>query len=364
MAVAGAAIAAGVGLAVKAFADFDKEMSNVRAVSGATAGEMLQLRDAALQAGAATKFSASQAAEAEAELVKAGISVQDVLGGGLDGALSLAAAGNLDLAKAATISANAMNIFSLKGADVSHIADVLAAGANKSAADVDQLGQALEQSGLVAGQMGISLEETTGILAAFADNGLKGSDAGTSLKTMLQRLVPQSAAAATAMEEIGFSAYDAQGNLKDMEIISQDLQDGLSGLTQKQRDSTLATIFGADAVRGANVLFKLGSAGVRDYTTAVNDQGAAARVAAIQMDNLAGDLENLRGSLETALIQGGSGANDALRGLAQGATDAVNAFGDLPPAVQTGAVQVAAATAGILLLGGASDHCHSQARRH
>jgi hypothetical protein len=144
MAAAGAAIAVGVGAAVKAFADFDKEMSNVRAVSGATADDMVRLKDAALEAGAATKFSASEAATAEAELVKAGISVKDVLGGALDGALvDLAAAGNLDLANAATISANAMNIFSLEGKDVGHIADVLAAGANKSAADVDQLGQAL-----------------------------------------------------------------------------------------------------------------------------------------------------------------------------------------------------------------------------
>lgn len=352
MVVAGAALAAGIGLAVKAFADFDQQMSNVAAVSEATATEMTQLTDAALAAGAATKFSASQAAEAEAELTKAGVSVQDVLGGALTGALSLAAAGNLDLAKAAEISANAMNIFSLSGKDVGHIADVLAAGANKSAADVTELGTAMQQSGLVASQMGLDLEDTVGILSAFADNGLKGSDAGTSFKTMLQRLVPTSVEAASTMKDIGFSAYDAQGNLKSLDAIAQNLQDGLGGLTQKQRDNALATIFGSDAVRAANVLYKLGATGVRDYTKAVNDNGAAARVAARQMDNLAGDMENLRGSIETALIQGGSGANDALRGMAQNATEAVNAFGELPEGVQKGLVQVAALTSGVLLLGG------------
>jgi TP901 family phage tail tape measure protein len=352
MAVAGAALAAGIGLAVKAFADFDKQMSEVRAVSGATASEMNQLTEAALAAGAATQFSASDAAAAEAELVKAGISVKDVLGGALTGTLDLAAAGSLGLAEAATVAANAMNIFSLQGDDVGHIADVLAAGANKSATDVDKLGQALEQSGLVAAQMGLSLEETTGLLAAFADNGLKGSDAGTSLKTMLQRLVPSSVAAANAMKDIHFSAFDASGAMKDFDVIAGDLQAGLSTLNDKQKASTLSTIFGSDAVRAANVVFKLGKRGVDEYTKAVNDQGAAADVAKEKMNNLAGDMENLRGSFETALIKGGSGANDALRGLAQAATTAVNAFSDLPDSVQQGAIGIAAVASGALLLGG------------
>lgn len=126
--VAGAAVAAGAGLAVKAYADFDRELSNVRAVSGATAGEMDRLREAALQAGADTKFSASQAAQAQAELAKVGISTADILGGALRGSLDLAAAGNLDLARAATIAGQAMKIFDLAGRDVGRIADVLAAG--------------------------------------------------------------------------------------------------------------------------------------------------------------------------------------------------------------------------------------------
>jgi TP901 family phage tail tape measure protein len=353
MAAAGAAMAAGIGLAVKAFADFDQAMSEVRAVSGATAGEMDQLTQAALDAGAATKFSAAEAAGAQAELAKAGISTADILGGALTGTLSLAAAGTLELATAAEVAANAMNIFNLQGEDVEHIADVLAAGANKSATDVNELGQALQQSGLVAAQAGLSLEETTGILAAFADNGLKGSDAGTSLKTALQRLVPSSAAAASAMKDIGFSAFDAQGNMKSISVVAEDLRTGLSGLTQEQQAATLSTIFGSDAVRAANVLYKLGGQGVREYTTAVNDQGAAADTAAIKMDNLAGDMENLRGSIETGLIKAGSGANDTLRSLTQAATNAVNAFGDLPDSVQSSVVGIAAVTSGVLLLGGA-----------
>ena len=196
MAITGAAIGAAVGLAVKSFADFDKELSNVRAVSGATAGQMDSLRSAALKAGADTKYSASEAAKAEAELAKVGISTSDILGGALTGSLNLAAAGNIDLASAAEISGQAMKIFNLHGKDVGHIADVLASGANKSAADVSTLGQALQQGGLVAAQTGLSLEDTVGTLSAFADNALQSSDAGTSLKTMLQRLTPQSDQAA------------------------------------------------------------------------------------------------------------------------------------------------------------------------
>src|SRR5690606_28547563 len=148
---------------------------------------------------------------AQAELVKAGVSVSDVLGGALTGSLSLAAAGQLDLADAATISAQAMNVFGLGGDQVAHIADVLAAGANKSAADVGQLGDALRQGGLVAKQTGLSMEETVGVLSMFADSALVGSDAGTSLRTMLQRLVPQSDEAADAMARLGLDFFDAPG---------------------------------------------------------------------------------------------------------------------------------------------------------
>jgi TP901 family phage tail tape measure protein len=353
MMVGGAVVVAGFGAAVMASARFEKQMSGVKAVSSATAGEMKKLSDAALKAGADTVFSASDAAKAEAELAKAGIAVSDILGGALTGSLSLAAAGQLDLAEAATISAQAMNIFKLQGSDVSHIADVLAAGANKSAADVGQLGDALRQGGLVAAQTGLSLEDTTGALAAFADNALVGSDAGTALKTMLQRLTPQSKEAAALMDELGITAYDAEGNFVGLEQYAGKLRAGLSGLTAEQKNTALATIFGSDAVRAAAVLYDQGAAGIADYTAAVNDQGAAARMAATQMDNLSGDVEALKGSLETALIQGGSGANAVLREITQAATGAVNAFGQLPGPVQAGATGLVGLTGAAVLAGGA-----------
>jgi TP901 family phage tail tape measure protein len=348
--IAGAALV-GIGVAsVAAAANFDKSMSNVEAVSGATADEMDRLRQAALDAGAATVFSASEAAEAQAELAKAGISTADILSGALTGSLDLAAAGGLGLAEAATVAAQAMNTFGLRGRDVGRIADTLAAGANKSAADVSQLGQALQQSGLVAKQTGLELDDTVGILSAFADRALIGSDAGTSLKTMLQRLVPQSDEAAEAMEALGISAFDASGEFVGLPALAGQLQTSLGKLTPEARSSALAVIFGADAVRAANVLYELGAEGVNDYTAAVNDQGAASRNAAVQLDNLAGDIEALKGSIETGLIQAGSGANDVLRGLTQGATEAVNRVSALPAPILGVSTAAITAAGGFLLL--------------
>ena len=348
--IAGGALTAFAGGAVMAAANFDKQMSEVGAVANATAGEMDQLRDAALQAGKDTVFSATEAAKAEAELAKAGLSTSQILGGALDGALSLAAAGSLDLAESADIAAKAMNMFGLEGEDVTHIADVLASAANKSATDVHEVGEALKMSGQAARGAGLSLEDTVGTLALFADNALSGSDAGTSLKTALMMLSAPTDKAAELMEELGIAAYDAEGNFVGVEKLAGQLKSQLSGLTQEQRNSALATIFGADAMRAASVLYTAGAEGVREYVTAVNDQGAAADMAAKKTDNLLGDVEKLTGSLETLAIESGSGANGGLRALTQGATALVDAFGQLPPAVTSTGV-VLAGLGGVALLG-------------
>ncbi|MFI9331885.1 phage tail tape measure protein [Kitasatospora sp. NPDC052868] len=327
-------------------AKFEKSMSGVAAVADATAEQMGQLRTAALEAGRDTAYSASQAANAEGELAKAGVSVDDILGGALRGSLALAAAGQLDLAEAATISAQSMNTFGLKGKDVGHIADVLASGANKSAADVHGLGESLRMGGLLAHQTGLSLEDTVGTLSAFADHALIGSDAGTSLKTMLQRLVPQSDEALRMMQKLGFSAYDTSGNFVGLTQLAGNLKSSFSNLTPEARNAAFATIFGSDAVRSATILYELGADGIDKYRTAVDDSGAASRMAATQMDNLAGDLEALKGSLEVALINGGTAANDVLRDMVKWVTDLVNAYSGLPPWLQT-------TTGAVLAVGGA-----------
>lgn len=347
----GFALAAGFAVAVGAAARFDKQMSEVSAVSNASAEDLERLRQAALQAGKDTAFSATEAAKAQAELAKAGLATSDILGGALSGSLSLAAAGSLDLAESADIAAKTMNVFQLEGKDVGHIADVLAAAANKSATDVHEMGEALRMGGLAANSAGMSLEETVGTLSAFADRALVGSDAGTSLKTMLQMLAAPSEKAANLMEQLGIHAYDLQGNFIGTTKLAAQLRQSLGNLTMEQRNAALATIFGADAMRAANVLFEVGEQGIKDYTAAVDDQGAAADVAAKKMDNLAGDVEKLKGSLETMAIEAGSGANGGLRTLVQMTNALVDQFASLPSGISS-TVTVLAGLSGAALLAG------------
>ncbi|NUO35441.1 MAG: phage tail tape measure protein [Dermatophilaceae bacterium] len=340
--IAGGLVAVGIGSAVKSYMEFDKQMSNVKAVSGASASEMKALTDAALEAGARTKYSASEAAEATAELAKVGLNTGDILGGALNGALDLAAAGNLQLADAAMYAGQTMKIFKLEGEDVPRIADALANGANKSAADVTDMAQALQQAGLQAAQTGLGLEDTIGTLSLFADNALMGSDAGTSFKTMLSRLNPTTDAASAAMEDLGLKFYDAEGNFVGIEAAAGMLRDSMKNLSTEQRQAALNTIFGSDAIRAATVLYDAGAEGVRKYVDGVSEQGSAARLAAIQMDNLSGDVEQLQGAFETALIQSGSGANDIMRALVQSVSSGVEWFTQLPGPVQAGATALGA----------------------
>ncbi|MCT1394592.1 phage tail tape measure protein [Microbacterium sp. p3-SID338] len=350
----GTLLSAGLVVAAKAATDFDAQMSSVQAATHETAGNMDLLRQAALDAGESTVFSATESAQAIEELAKAGVSTKDILGGGLAGALDLAAAGGLDVATAAGIAATSLQQFNLEGSDMAHVADLLAAGAGKAMGDVSDLSQALNQSALVAKQTGLSIEETTAGLAAFASAGLLGSDAGTSFKTMLQALNPTSAQAAALMEKYNLQAYDAQGNFVGLSEYAGRLKEGLSGLSTEQQNATLKTIFGADAVRAATVLYQQGAEGIEKWTDEVDDQGYAASTAAMRLDNLKGDVEALGGAFETALIDTGSTANDTLRTMVQALTGLIGMYNDLPEPVQASVMALGGAAATVALTGGAA----------
>lgn len=349
-ALGGAALTAGFGYAVKQYADFDKAMSQVQAATHETAGNMEKLRTAAMKAGADTKYSGSEAANGIEELAKAGVETKDILGGGLSGALSLAAAGNIEVGEAAELAATAMTQFGLKGSDIGHVADLLAAGAGKAQGSVGDLGYALKQSGLVAAQTGLSIEETTGTLAAFASAGLVGSDAGTSFKVMLQKLQNPSKEAAGLMAEYGISLYNAEGKFKGITAVAGDLKRGLENLTPAQRDAALATIFGSDAVRAANVLYTQGQEGIQGWIDKTNDAGYAASTAAIQQNNLAGDIEKLGGAIDTIILSSSGGLSDFFRGLVQMATGLLDFMGKLPPSFLAVNLTVVGLT-GVALLG-------------
>lgn len=309
---------------------FSTSMRLIQASTKAPAGEMKQLNDLAVKLGADTSFSANDAADAMLELAKAGLDTKTIMGGGVAGTLTLAAAGGTDLASAATIASNAMNTFNLRGKDMDSVAAALAGGANASTASVESLGQALQQVGPGATNAGLSLQETIAALSVFDQAGIKGSDAGTSLKTMLTRLVPSTEAASTAMDDLGLKFTNSDGSFKSLAQISQQLKTKMSGLSAEQRTLALNTIFGSDASRAATVLMKEGSAGIRDFIKATKDQNAAQEMAQARMSGTEGALEKLSGAIETAQLRIG-------QELAPVVIAGADAFSDkLVPAIETG----------------------------
>jgi TP901 family phage tail tape measure protein len=353
MLVAGAAIAAGVALSVVEFAKYDKAASNYRAVSGATRAEMERLKQTSMNLGEQFGFTAVEVTDAATALNKAGVSTADVLGGALSGALTLAATDTIDVADAAEVAAIAMTQFKLQGKDVPHIVDLLAAGAGNAVGDVKDLSWGLRQSGLVASQFGLSVDETVGTLSAFASAGLIGSDAGTSFKQMLLSLASPSGVAAKKMAELGLSAYDTNGQFIGIEKLAGELQRTMGGLSQESRNAALSIIFGQDAIRSSAVLYELGAKGVADWIDKVDQTGYASRIAAEKLNNLNGDWKKLTVSVQNGLIDMGGSSESFLRPLVQSVTGAVHAFRDLPEPVKGGILAMAGMTAAALLLGGA-----------
>lgn len=302
-----AATVAGVA-AVNMAGDFEQSLNVLKSVSGATAEQMAQLAAKARELGKDASLpgvSARDAANAMTELAKAGVGVNDVLGAS-KGVLSLAKAGQLEVKDAATIAARALNAFGLSGDKASQVADILAAGANASSADVGELAYAMSQAGSSASRMGVSLGDTVTALGLFSNAGINGSDAGTSLKTMLQRLAAPTDEAASKMKELGLNFFDASGQFIGLQKTSGQLQKALGGLTQEQREQAIAAIFGADASRVAGVLAKEGAAGFDEMSKAVNRQGAATQLAAAQNSGFKGALDNLKSTLETIATDVGS----------------------------------------------------------
>ena len=357
---AGAAITAGLGVAVGKAADFEQAMANVYSVMAPDEVEQFrdELKDLALVMGAETKYSATEASRGIEELVKAGVSVRDILEGGLSGALSLATAGELELADAAEIASTALNAFREDGISVQQAADILAGAANASATSVQELKFGLSQVSSVASAVGLSFEDTATALAVFAQNGLKGSDAGTSLKTMLMNLQPSTDKAAQTMAELGLITedgtnvfIDANGQFKSLAEIAGILRESLSGLSDAQRLAALETIFGSDAIRAANILYKEGADGINNMAAAMGEISAA-DVAAQKMDTFKGALEELSGSLETAQISIGSALIPILHALTDIVQAVVDGFNSLPAGVQSAIAVIGALVAALALIAG------------
>jgi TP901 family phage tail tape measure protein len=234
-----------VGSAVK-FAAFDKQLRTFQAVSGANQKQIQSLSKAAQDLGVKFGVGATQAASGATELAKGGLTVAQILGGGLQAAITLSVAGQMTLADAASTTANAMNLFGLSGSQAQHVADALSVSANATTADVSDFGMALSQAGSAAKTVGLSFNETVTALEALALAGVKNSDAGTSLKTMLLQLANPTKKAKGVMDDLGLSFFTAQGKFKTLGDVSTMLRQKLGGLTAQQRAQVAQTLAGTD----------------------------------------------------------------------------------------------------------------------
>lgn len=300
----GAAVVGGLAGAVKAAANFEKTISSVGAVSGASADQLKLLGDAALRIGKDTQYGATEAAGAMEILAANGISVTDILGGAADAATTLAAAGGTSLAQAADTVSTAMAVWGAETTDLTDYVNRLAGAANVSRFGVEDMSQAIAQGGGVAAATGVDFKDFAASIAATATSFSSGSDAGTSFKAFLQRLAAPSKDAAQAMRELGINAFDSTGAMRPMGDIVQQLHDSLGRLSEAQRAEAAATIFGSDAMRTAMGLAGLTREEFEKLSQTMGDTSAT-DVAKQRMDNLAGAMEQLKGSLETIAIEVG-----------------------------------------------------------
>lgn len=297
-----------LGDSVKKAMDFEAQMSTIKALTGASSAEMAKMQTLALQAGSATKYSAMQAAQGIEELLKAGLTPASVQAGGLEAALTLATAGGLDLAEAAEIMSTALNSFKKDGLKAADAANILAGTANASATDVHDLRYSLAAVGAVADGAGMSFKDVNIALGLFANNGLKGSDAGTSLKSVLMNLTPSTKRATNTMRDLGIvtkkgvnTFYDARGELKSLDQVAEILHKTMSKMTSKDRQEAFKEMFGTDGIRAGNILFKEGAAGAKKFYQEMSNVTALS-VAKEKMNNAAGAVEQFKGAIETLQI--------------------------------------------------------------
>lgn len=325
----------GVGAASTVMANnFNDAMSQAAGALDKPMSEMEDLRQLAIQTGQDTVFSATDAGNAITELAKGGLTEADIKAGALKTTMDLAASSGMDLGEAANVVVQTMGAFGLSANESAEAANALAGAAAASSTDVEPLTQALAQCSAGAKNAGWSIQETTAVLARFADAGIEGSDAGTSLKTMLQRLAAPTDSAATMIEQLGIQTRDSNGDLLGASEIAEELQNKLGGLDSASRDAALSTIFGSDAMRAATVMMDSGTEGIQKYINAANDQEAAQRLANSQMSDGSRAIEELKGSLETAAIQIGDTLAPIVQKVAELITALVNKFSALPEGVQ------------------------------
>ena len=293
---------AGIGLGASSFyqtfTDFESGMSNVKALSGATNEEFARLKETASELGATTKFTASEAAEGMQYLAMAGWKTNQIIDA-MPGLLELAAAGGTDLGTAADIVSDVMTAMGMSADQASRAADIFARTATSTNTTVAMMGETMKYAAPVAKAFGLELAEVATITGMMANAGIKGGSAGTAIRTALMRLASPSKEAAKAMQQLGFSITDSSGNMKDMQTIIGDLSAAFAGLSEDQRLALADDVFGKNAASAWLAVLDQGSAAYNElYESISNSAGAAKEMAAIQLDNLAGDVTLLQSAVD------------------------------------------------------------------
>ncbi|MGG4180790.1 phage tail tape measure protein [Virgibacillus pantothenticus] len=343
------------GVATKIGMDFKAGLSEVQALSGATGADLEKLEVKARELGASTKFSAKEVTEGFKYMSLAGWDVQQSLDG-IDGVLNLAAASGEDLAGVSDILTDAISAFGDEAKDAERYADVLAATASNANTDVAGLGEAFKMVAPVAGALGYSLEDTSVALGLMANAGVKGSAAGTALRSALTNLVKPTKQMADKMKELGIEVKDSNGEMKPLDVLLQDLRGSFSKLSEDQKANAAATIFGKEAMSGMLAILNASESDFNKLTKAIeNSEGVAQEMADTMQNNLQGKLTTLKSALEELAIKIFDALEPALSAIIDGVQNLVDWLNGLDKSTQMIIVVVgalAAALGPLMVIGG------------
>lgn len=311
----------GVAESVNSFQDFEAMMSQVKAISGATGQAFDDLTAKAQEMGATTKFTATESAEAFNYMAMAGWKPQQMIDG-ISGIMSLAAASGEDLGTTSDIVTDALTAFGLQAGDAGHFADVLAQASANANTNVSMLGESFKYVAPVAGAMNYSVEDTSLALGLMANASIKGSMAGTALKTSLANMAAPTDSMAAAMDKYGISLTDSEGNMKSLRGVIDNLRGSLGGLSETEQTAAASTIFGKEAMAGMLAIINASEEDYNKLSTAIgNSKDAAEGMADTMLDNLKGSFTLMQSAIEGTENAFGKRLSPYLRGIAGGITD-------------------------------------------
>ena len=311
----------GVAESVNSFQDFESMMSQVKAISGATGQAFDDLTAKAQEMGATTKFTATESAEAFNYMAMAGWKPQQMIDG-ISGIMSLAAASGEDLGTTSDIVTDALTAFGLQAGDAGHFADVLAQASANANTNVSMLGESFKYVAPVAGAMNYSVEDTSLALGLMANASIKGSMAGTALKTSLANMAAPTDSMAAAKDKYGISLTDSEGNMKSLRGVIDNLRGSLGGLSETEQTAAASTIFGKEAMAGMLAIINASEEDYNKLSTAIgNSKDAAEGMADTMLDNLKGSFTLMQSAIEGTENAFGKRLSPYLRGIAGGITD-------------------------------------------